>query len=88
MIIIRKSDGSQYYAATKKLVPGLIQTIRGNEKLESLIDGSEYFEFVITERKTGALSPFKPLSDLLAVTCALVPRDSLEEEEEEELDNE
>lgn len=85
MIVIKK-DNTQgmyeyHFAASKKAVPGLVQEMSNGKGIESTVANCEYFEFNTRENRTGVIGPFKPLSDLVIISCGLAPTAADDEEE-------
>ena len=73
MIIIREGNGQERFAASKKVVPALVQEISNGRGIEKTVEDCEYFEFNTRETRTGVVGPFKPLSDLVVISCGLAP---------------
>lgn len=87
MIIIRTQDGSEFFAASKKVVPGLVQEIAGDAGIEPTVQSCEYFEFNTRENRTGLVGPFVPLANLVVVSCGLAPTAGASDDDEEEEEN-
>ena len=82
MIIIRAGE-KEYFAASAKAVPGLVQELTGGDGIEATINKAEYFEFNTRENRTGEVGPFSPLSELVVVNCGLARQDNGDDDEEE-----
>ncbi len=83
MIIVRNEAGDYFYSASRKSVPSLVHEMTKGTHVEKTITECDYVEFNTTTQRTGLLTGWAPLSELVNVKVSLAP-DVKEDEEEDE----
>lgn len=85
-MIIINYDKREYFAASRKNIPSLIQDLAGEDSIENVVNNSTYYEFNTRTNRIGWLHPFHPLSDIIMVGCSLIPQAGESEEETENVE--